>query len=265
MADGLATYVYCVVPGDARLALDGLRGVDGARPIETVRQGDLIAVTCRVTLDEFGAEPLKRNLNDVAWLERTARAHEAVLDRALSGGGVVPLRLCTVYHDDAAVRAMLEREHEPLAAALDRLRRRTEWGVKLIADPDAPPPVRSEPGEAAPQRGAPGAGAAFLARKRRDRLARADTQRLTHEAARAIHARLREQAAAATILRPPPRELSPDAGELVLNGAYLVDTARAGEFRALATELGERHAASGLRVEVTGPWPPYSFVADRAR
>lgn len=265
MADGsLATYAYCVVAGDARLALEGLHGVEGDRPVEIVRHGDLAAVTSRVPLAEFGAEPLKRNLNDVGWLERTARAHQAVLDRALSGGSMVPLRLCTVYNDDDAVRAMLDRERESLTAALDRLRARTEWGVKLIADPGATPPADAGDGEPAPKLGAPGAGSAFLARKRRDRVARADTRRLTQEAARAIHARLREHAAAATVLRPPPRELSPGAGQLVLNGSYLVDVARAGEFRALATELGERHAASGLRVEVTGPWPPYSFVADRA-
>lgn len=261
----LATYAYCVVSGDARLALEGLNGVDAAHPVETVRHGPLTAVTSRVTLEEFGAEPLKRNLNDVEWLERAARAHQAVLDRALSAGGIVPLRLCTLFDDDAGVRAELEREREALVAALDRLAGRTEWGVKLIADPEAARAATSEPGETAPALGTPGAGAAFLARKRRTRLAHADLQRLTQEAARAIHARLRDEAAAATVLRPPPRELSQGAGEIVLNGAYLVDTARAGEFRALAAELGERHAASGLKVEVTGPWPPYSFVADPTR
>jgi gas vesicle protein GvpL/GvpF len=43
-----------------------------------------------------------------------------------------------------------------------------------------------------------------------------------------------------------------------------VDSDRAAEFRALAAELGEGHRVRGLRLEVTGPWPPYSFVADPA-
>lgn len=264
MADGrLATYAYCVVAGDARPAVEGLRGVDAGHPVEVVRHGDLAAIASAVSLEAFGAEPLKRNLNDVEWLERTARAHQAVLDRALSAGSMVPLQLCTIFADDAGVRAMLERERQSLTAALDRLAGRAEWGVKLIAEPRAVRTAGSESDE--PALGVSGAGTAFLARKRRDRITRADLERLAREAARAIHTELREQAAAATVLRPPPRELSRERGQLILNGAYLVDSARAAAFRALASELAERHSESGLRIELTGPWPPYSFVAEEAR
>jgi hypothetical protein len=47
-----------------------------------------------------------------------------------------------------------------------------------------------------------------------------------------------------------------DHGQMVLNGAYLVDAARDGEFSAAAASSERK----GLRVEVTGPWPPYSFA-----
>jgi hypothetical protein len=39
---------------------------------------------------------------------------------------------------------------------------------------------------------------------------------------------------------------------------YLLDTERAAEFGGLVQRLTEEHA--GLRADVTGPWPPYSFV-----
>jgi hypothetical protein len=42
------------------------------------------------------------------------------------------------------------------------------------------------------------------------------------------------------------------------NGIYLVDTWRAVEFTATAQQLAAEHP--DLRLEVTGPWPPYSFV-----
>ena len=284
MADGaLGAYAYCVMAGDARPALEGVAGVDPARPPRVLRRSDLAAVAGDVALSDFGAAPLKRNLEDVRWLERIARAHEAVLDRALQAGTVVPLRLCTVFADEAAVLAMLDRERAALQAALARLEGRAEWGVKLIADPSAvraaaggPPaePARSagasgERAAEAPDRagapGPPGSGHAYLARKRRDRLAREEARRVAHEAARTVHAGLGAQAAAATVLRPPPRELSGEAGELVLNGAYLVDRERGGQFRALAERIGEGQRRRGLRLEVTGPWPPYSFAGDRAR
>jgi hypothetical protein len=46
---------------------------------------------------------------------------------------------------------------------------------------------------------------------------------------------------------------------MVLNGAYLLRRADSGAFAALVEELGRRHA--DVELELTGPWPPYHFVA----
>ena len=45
---------------------------------------------------------------------------------------------------------------------------------------------------------------------------------------------------------------------MVLNAVYLLDTERAAEFAGVVQQLTEAH--SGLRADVSGPWPPYSFV-----
>ena len=110
MADPpLGRYAYGVVPSAARLELEDLRGVDGAHPIEVVEQDGLAAITSAVELTDYGEEGLRRHLEDLAWVDRTARAHDAVLDRALATAAVVPLRLCTIFESEAHVRAMLER------------------------------------------------------------------------------------------------------------------------------------------------------------
>jgi hypothetical protein len=109
----LGIYAYCVVAAGERLPLDDLSGV------ELIADGTLGALVRTVSLDEFGADALKRNLEDMAWLERTAFAHQAVLDRVVAAcEAVVPLRLCTIFEGDNGVRAMLERDHDALAEAL---------------------------------------------------------------------------------------------------------------------------------------------------
>jgi hypothetical protein len=45
---------------------------------------------------------------------------------------------------------------------------------------------------------------------------------------------------------------------MVLNGTYLVDDDRADEFASTVEELGKEYP--GIRLELTGPWPPYSFA-----
>lgn len=267
MAEGpLGTYVYCVMGSETGRSLEGLPGVDAGFGIRAIRHAGMTALASAVPLTEFGAEPLKRNLNDLAWIERTARAHQRVLDRALREATIVPLRLCTVFDDDASVAAMLEREHDVLAGALARLAGRQEWAVKLIADPqgtrDAGRRRAEQEPATAPAGEASQSGRAYVDRLRRDRAARSDAQRLTRAAAREIHRGLAAQAVAVRVLPKPSRELSDDGGELVLNGAYLVDAEHLVEFRAAATDLANRHRASGVRLEITGPWPPYSFVAE---
>jgi hypothetical protein len=45
---------------------------------------------------------------------------------------------------------------------------------------------------------------------------------------------------------------------MVLNAAYLLDDDRAAGFASQVEALGGRHPR--LRLELTGPWPPYSFT-----
>jgi Gas vesicle synthesis protein GvpL/GvpF len=258
MAEGpLGTYVYCVTAGGTSSPPEGLPGVDPRFAVRAIRHAGIVALASPVPLSEFGAEPLKRHLNDLSWLERVARTHQRVLDAALQELTIVPLRLCTVFEDDARVEAMLERERDVLTAALARLEGRQEWAVKLIAQPQA------ERSAAASGDDVPPSGRAYVDRLRRDRAARSDAQRVARAAAQEIHQALAAHAVAARVLRKPSRELSDDGGELVLNGAYLVNADHVPEFRAAVTELGSRHSARGMRVETTGPWPPYSFVAER--
>src|SRR4051794_33028506 len=116
----LAYYVYGVV--SPRMdAPAGLAGVDPRYEVSLVEEEGLAALVSRVSLGEFGEEPLHENLNDVGWLEEKARAHEHVLDVVLGRGTVVPLRLCTIYNGEEQVREMLAREGAVMTDALDRL------------------------------------------------------------------------------------------------------------------------------------------------
>jgi len=134
-----------------------LVGADPRHPAMLIKQGDLAAVASLVSLSEFGEEELRENLNDVAWLEEKARAHERVLDEARSRMTVVPMRLCTIYRGEDQVREMLAREHDVFVDALRRLEGHTEWGVKLIADTGALERAASAPRDEGDEALTPGA------------------------------------------------------------------------------------------------------------
>jgi hypothetical protein len=262
---GELLWAYCVLAAGDPAPL-GAVGVGGDAAVERIEEAGLAALVSRVPVAEFGAQPLRENLNDLAWLERTARAHELVLDQALSLATIVPLRLCTLYESEDSGRQMLTRECDAFAHALEYLTGREEWGAKLLIDPDLlSREARAGSDEAAAleqdeQAHGGGAGASYMLRRRVERQVREAAGRLAADLASVVHARL-EDATLHAVTRPPQnRDLSRHEGEMILNAAYLVEADAVPELRALASSLEAEHAAFGARLELTGPWPPYNFV-----
>jgi hypothetical protein len=259
---GELLWVYCVLR-DTDPYPEGLLGVDARGEVEAVRGAGLVALVSRVPRNEFGAEPLRRNLNELAWLESVARAHEAVLAATLQESTLVPLRMCTLYETAESVRGMLGDRRESLVAALDVLAGRYEWAVKVLVDRERitqAAGVTADAGDPGQERSGQGEGGAYLLRRRADRAVRQAADSLRAEVAERVHARLQDWAIDA-ITRPPQNpELSGHEGDMVLNGAYLVERERSDELRGLVTELEDHHRQLGVRIELTGPWPPYNFV-----
>lgn len=260
---GEALWAYCV----ARASTDApdMEGV-AAGPIERVERDQLVAFVSRVPLSDFGEEPLRRNLNDLAWLERVARSHEDVLERALRTATVAPLRLCTIYESEERVRTTLEREHDTFLEILERLEGRQEWGVKLLVDPQRlADEARARSPEAAAteeQLAQCSEGGAYLLRRRLERQVSEVAAWIADELARQVHARLQDWAVDAVTRPPQNRDLSGHEGEMVLNGAYLVEREQADGLRELVAELEQRHRALGARIALGGPFPAYSFVPE---
>jgi hypothetical protein len=262
---GLGCYVYCVVRQGEQPSLTGLSGVDPDFDVEVLTHGGLSALVSRVRLDQFGAEALRRNLEDLAWVEGTARAHDAVIGRALEADALVPLRLCTIFNDEMHVREMLQRENAVLLEALDRLRGHAEWSVKVLVDSGKlKEAVRERTRATASTSGGEteSPGRAYFASKRAEKSLRDEADAIAGAATEEAHSRLRQAAAAATLLRPQNPKLSGRSGQMLLNGAYLVERSRAEDFAALVDELRDRHREIGLEFDLTGPWAPYNFVPE---
>jgi hypothetical protein len=257
----LGYYVYGVASAEEATIPENLEGVDADHRVELIAHRDLVAFASQVSLTEFGEEPLHENLNDVEWLEAKARAHELVLDHVLARMPVVPMRLCTIYRSEDHVHEVLEREHDVFADALDRLEGKTEWGVKVIAQPGAlERAVDSESGTgAAPEEGL-SAGAAYMREKSRATRRRDAADRIAESWAQDVHELVAAHAVEALLNPIQNPEVSGHTGDMLLNGVYLVDDVAAAEFHSAVDRLATEYQARDVQVELTGPWPPYNFV-----
>jgi hypothetical protein len=247
-----SVYLYAI--GDAALAdsevLIGITGVEGAK-VRTVACGPVAAVVSSVDRDQFSEQAIGAGLEDLEWLEQLARTHHEVVNRIAQDHPVAPVRMATVYLDDSGILTLLRDRRAELVATLDRVRGRSEWGVKAYAAPD------NQASEAEPEGPASDApGTSYLMRRRAERDRAAHRRQRVAEAADEVHQALAALAFESRIYPPQDPRLTGRREEMILNAAYLVDEAN-------AKRLSDRvNAAAGdeLRLELTGPWAPYSFT-----
>ncbi|MFG2093297.1 GvpL/GvpF family gas vesicle protein [Streptomyces sp. NPDC048612] len=255
-----SSYVYAI--GRADSALDAtaprLTGLRSGR-LRTVTAGRLTALVSSVPANDFSTEGMKAQLENLTELEEIARTHHAVVEGAHRAGTVLPMRLATVYLDDDRVRAVLRARGAEFAALLSRLEGHAELGVKVYADPHAPaadpPPAAGGPDPAA---SAVSPGRAYLQRRRAQRRTQRDAYRAAGAVAEEVRSRATALARDLVVHRPQQGELASGAGENIANEAYLVPADRIREFHRALARLTD--GAPGVRVEVTGPWAPYSFA-----
>ncbi|WP_033825619.1 GvpL/GvpF family gas vesicle protein [Kitasatospora sp. MBT63] len=239
----MAVYVYSIVAGTHPLDLRGLAGV-GADPaaLRTVEGGKLTAVVSDAPTD------LRAKRRDLA-------AHQAVQQRLMADGTVLPLRFGFTAPDDDAVHSALIERAEQYTARLHDLEGCAEFHLKATEDEEMllrrilteSPEARRlndgiRSGNAGPD--APMALGELVAQE----------------------VRARQEALAAGIaqaLRPHARDerSSPPSGEVFLSISFLVAREDEDAFltagKGLAAELGD---SDGVDLRLNGPLPAYSFV-----
>lgn len=166
-----------------------------------------------------------------AEVSREAVLHHAQVVDELAGRSVaiLPAQLGRAYRDKEELDEAVRAEEAQLARALRRVRGCVEFGLRVVgSEQPADPEARS--------------GADYM-RARLEELRRQDAL------AAQLHEPLTRLARAATLHRT--------GGEL--RAAYLVAREDVPRFAETAARL-ER--TPGVTVVCTGPWPPYSFVAE---
>ena len=257
-------YLYAVVPRTANLG-GAPPGVDGAS-LTLIAEGDVAAVASHV--DASYAEGLDDRLANVAWLSPRATAHDAVLTWASDAGPVVPLPLLSLFRSDEAVRRTLRDRCAELAALLEYVAQGREYGVRVFrvdaelrdALAGLSPTVAQVASEVA---AATSPGQAYLLGRKLEATRKEELQRVSREIATVTFDRLAARSVAA-VDEPLPTLRGEHAGVAILNASFLVAHDKLDEFRAVVTALVREYRERGIRIEFTGPWPPYHFTSSGA-
>jgi hypothetical protein len=258
--EGELVYLYGLT-ASALMLPSGLRGV-GGRPPATLPVGDVFALIGTVPTSEFLPERFEEHLQDADWLERAARAHDAVLRQAGRSATVLPMRFGVIYSSHEVLRQTLLANETRIAEALATFLDLEEWSVTAEADAGEAPlsPSAERMGEG---NGTAGAGSRYLRTRMSAARVQEEGEAARDRCAAACHERLGAMAEDAVLARLPRRPARGEAGpprEVILRAAYLVRRSRAESFVSASEALEHAFAWLGLNVAVEGPFPPFHFV-----
>jgi hypothetical protein len=211
-------------------------------------------VVADAPLSHYSGPRIEAGLRDLGWVSRCAVAHEAVVEHVgRSGAAVAPMKMFTLFADDARAVAHVTRLRKKIDALLARVAGRQEWGLRVTLDER-----RALARMTSPDGGGPTSGTAFLLRKKEQKDA---AQRLAAQA-RVEADRIFDHLAAHADDARRRRPTADTAGRLLLEAVFLVQTAGARRFRSEVARQARALATDGYDLGLSGPWPPYSFVSD---
>lgn len=255
MADQVL-YVYAVAREPVTPEVEG---VGGSPEFGSVEESGLCAIYSSVSREEFSQEEIDRRATDMEWLGAIGYRHQDVVAALAKQTPIVPLRAFTLFSSEDALRDYLERDGELLANVLGRIGQKQEWTLRIEFDAQkwsgalahrvaSLKSLEDEIDSAAP-------GRAFLLRKKLDderkKASREAEQQLVGEIERAIVERLACDAIA---------ELREQRGGAFPQINVLIERDEEARLQQLHAELMDRYEPEGVAVEVTGPWPPYTFA-----
>jgi hypothetical protein len=207
--------------------------------------------------DAYSAESIERGLRDMAWVSSCAAAHEAVIEELARARPTVPMKLFTLFKSDARAVAHVAKIRRKVDRVLDRVAGCEEWGVRVYFEERRAMDAAGKSARREVKKLA--SGAAFLLLKKR-----------LHEAEQSSLVRAREDAdelfgalgshAKDGRTRPAMQQGGVGA-RLLLDAFFLVERANVAAFRAAAKKMAAAIERPGLEVRLSGPWPPYNFVA----
>ena len=220
-------------------------GIDGKSPVEALPCAGFTCWISRVDAKEYGEE-LQSRMENLDWLAGASVRHQKVVGAIHEQSTILPARFATLFVSDENLSSDLKRRSPELKKDFQRLSGSDEYGVKIFAIPQSAVAVE-----------APQSGRDYLTRKSemlRDRT----TVKITPELEKFV-AKLRELAADLA----QGGSVTSGQRNLVWQGSFLIPRARRKQLET-ALAIFHRSHSERYRVECTGPWPPYSFVALKA-
>jgi hypothetical protein len=232
--------------------------------LEIFTFGNLHAVARYVSPDDFSEENLKKNFGDLGWIEEQTREHIRIINLSMQWGTVVPFKFGTVFKTEDSLEKFFDDYRQALSENLETLKGKEEWALKIYCNNsllqahinqncEAVKALQHDIAESKP-------GRAFILKRKLAELIEDETHKQLSNYGQLYFEQV-EKLSSQTRTNPLlPKEVTERTEDMILNIACLVEKSQVDVLLRKTEVLQEEFRNAGLMPEVTGPWPPFSFI-----
>jgi hypothetical protein len=242
LPSSLALYVYGVTEIPEKPFSVTSEAVDGLGVVEPIAEAGYLCWASRVSRQEFALE-LQQNMQNLEWLAACSIRHQKVLSEIGEVTQVLPARFGTVFLSPDSLLADFREKLPNLETVFRRIADADEWGIKIFGTAQS----RTIAAVSA------SSGIDYL--KQKSAALQSSSAARRDEEAEAFG----EELAGLSEASVPGGKASSGQPGLLWSASFLVKRSQKKRFDQLLKKYAERWSGS-RRIDVSGPWPPYSFV-----
>lgn len=269
MVSKFGLYAYGLV-GKSSKQLNIL-GIDKKNKVYPVEGKGMAVLVSKIDTDKFQDE-IKKLLSKLTKTagtvpnetEKILRGHEDVVDTLMKLTTVVPFKFGTILKDEEAASKMLWEYEEKFKKLLSKFTGREEWGLKVYVDNQE---FKKRLAKEKPRlqkldekKGKLSKGAAYLLGRKMEEESKNDVTATLTKISEGIFQEAGKDAYEAKLNKTLPQKLTGKNKEMILNTAFLIEKERVARFCKQVKKIIEKYGSMGIEIELSGPWPPYSFT-----
>ena len=265
----IGLYIYCIMQAEQVIDMSQ-KGIDGIGSLFIIRYCDLAAVVSEVEINEFISPSADTNKEiDMRWIEEKARAHERIVKQLMKGTDILPAKFCSIVSSKEGIITFLADNYNEFVRAFRRLAGREEWDVKAYLSfaelegfvTDNTPEIR----ERIDMLSFISNSSTYLIKRKIDNLINEHTEKHFDAVIQYIIKALRAVSDCEAFTHFEPPRCQQTETPLVFKASYLIKKTLLQSFKQQLNKLSDELEPEGITFELTGPWPPYTFVKDEEK
>ena len=252
-------YVYCVTyiePKEINLFLK--------EKLYVIETDGLFVIVKNVYANEYSKENIKVNISDELWLDTHVRGHMSVITQIMAVNAVVPFNFGTIYTAKVSLIEFIQKYHNEIIKSLLYVENKEEWSVKVYCDKkdivanmsrlsEKVAAIDEEINSATP-------GKAYILGKKKNDIIDKEIIVIYNSYSKLIFSAFNELSEEFKLNTLLGSEVSGRSDDMILNATFFIKKENIDNFFVVSDIMLSEYDNIGLDIELTGPWPPYSFI-----